>query len=72
MALPQAAVLALLAAWGQGWHALAVGLLLAGQAAAMPALLRDPAGRAAWYAGVGVGLYVLGMLVSAFALRGLA
>jgi chlorophyll synthase len=33
-------------------------------------LLRDVMGRARWYSGVGVPLFVAGMMVSAFALRG--
>jgi chlorophyll synthase len=36
----------------------------------MARLLRSPRERAAWYNGTGVTLYVIGMLVSAFALRG--
>ena len=35
------------------------------------ATLRDPKGKAPWYNGPGVGLYVSGMMVAAFALRGL-
>jgi chlorophyll synthase len=31
-----------------------------------------PVARAVWFSGLGVTLYVVGMLVSAFALRGLA
>ena len=37
----------------------------------MPRLLRDPKGQAAWYNATGTSLYVLGMLVSAFAVRSL-
>ena len=32
----------------------------------------DPVQRALWYSGFGVPLFVVGMMVSAFALRGLA
>jgi chlorophyll synthase len=35
----------------------------------MRRLLAEPRGRAAWYNGTGTTLYVLGMLVAAFALR---
>ena len=35
-------------------------------------LFRDPKGKAPWYNGTGVVLYVTGMMISAFALRGLA
>ena len=38
----------------------------------MRRLLQDPRERAPWYNGTGVSLYVIGMLVSAFAVRGLA
>ncbi len=69
MALPQVMVIALLAAWGQGWHAAAIAALLAAQLWAMRVLLSDPKGRAPWYNGTGVTLYVSGMMVAAFALR---
>ena len=71
MAMPQVAVIALLLAWGQPWHALAVALLLTAQAALMRRFLADPTARALWYSGFGVPLFVAGMMVSAFALRGL-
>ena len=71
MGLPQLVVIGLLLAWGQGWHALAVlGLLLA-QGVMMRRFLADPTARALWYSGFGVPLFVAGMMVSAFALRGL-
>ena len=69
MALPQVAVVALLWSGERIWHAGFVGLLLAGQLALMARFLQSPRGRAAWYNGTGTTLYVLGMLVSAFALR---
>jgi len=72
MALPQVLVIALLALWNRPWQALAIGLLLMVQLLAMRTLLRDPKGRAPWYNGTGVLLYVAGMMVAAFALRGLA
>ena len=62
----------LLLAWGQPYHAAAVGALLAVQLLLMRRLLVNPRERAPWYNGTGVSLYVLGMLVSAFALKGLA
>jgi chlorophyll synthase len=71
MALPQVAVVALLAAWGAPLHAAAVAASLLAQAGLMVRLLRDPRRLAPWYNGTGIMLYVLGMLVSAFALRGL-
>ena len=71
MALPQAAVVALLLDWGCTQHAAGVGLLLVVQLAMMVRFVAAPRERALWYSGLGVTLYVLGMLVSAFALRAL-
>jgi chlorophyll synthase len=72
MAAPQVVVIGLLLAWGQPLHAAGMLLLLAAQYALMVRFLRAPLARALWYSGVGVPLFVLGMLVSAFALRSLA
>jgi chlorophyll synthase len=72
MALPQGVVVALLAAWGAPWHALAVAGALVAQLLLMRRLLGDPRALAPWYNGTGVTLYVSGMLVSAFALARLA
>ena len=69
MALPQGAVVALLLAWGQPVHAVAVAGLLAAQGLLMRRFLAAPVARATWYSGFGVTLYVSGMLVAAFALR---
>ena len=70
MALAQVVVVALLYHWGLVWSASSVLALLAGQLLAMPRLLRDPARYAPWYNGVGVVLYVLGMLAAALGLGG--
>jgi chlorophyll synthase len=72
MALPQLCVVALLIAWKQPYAAGAIGMMLATQLLLMRRLLRDPRALAPWYNGTGVSLYVLGMLIAAFALRGLA
>ena len=72
MALPQVVVIALLLVWGQPLHALGIVALLMGQALMMRRFLRDPVRHALWYSGFGVPLFVSGMMVSAFALRGLA
>lgn len=72
MALPQVAVVALLFMWGKPIHAAAVLALLAVQLVMMKRFLGDPVQRALWYSGLGVTLYVSGMMVSAFAIRGLA
>jgi len=72
MAAPQALVVALLMWTGAPWHAAAVAVLLGLQIACMPRLLSDPGRHAVWYSAVGVGLYVSGMMVAAFALRAAA
>ncbi len=69
MAVPQAAVVALLLVWGFWLHAGCVALLLAVQGLLMRRFLADPRERAPWYNATGTSLYVLGMLVSALALR---
>jgi chlorophyll synthase len=71
MALAQLLVIVLLVIWGKPWHALAITALVTAQVAAMRVLMRDPKGKAPWYNGTGVVLYVSGMMISAFALRGL-
>ena len=70
MAGAQVVVIALLLAWGYVFSAVAVIVVLAAQIAAMPRLLRDPAKYAPWYNGVGVTLYVLGMLAASLGLGG--
>ena len=72
MALPQIAVILLLMHWGAGVHAALVAGLLAVQLALMQRLLEDPRARAPWYNATGTTLYVLGMMVSAVAVAGLA
>jgi chlorophyll/bacteriochlorophyll a synthase len=71
MAVPQVAVFGLLFAWGKPFQALALAALLVAQGAAMRVLLRDPKGKAPWYNGTGIVLYISGMMIAAFALRGL-
>lgn len=72
MALPQIAVIGLLFYWDATYYAVAIIVSLALQLAAMQVLLHDPKAKAPWYNGTGVMLYVLGMMVTAFALRGIA
>ncbi|MBF9042869.1 chlorophyll synthase ChlG [Rhodobacterales bacterium HKCCE4037] len=72
MAVSQVAVIALLALWDRPLHALAIAVLLTLQAVAMRVMLEDPKAKAPWYNGTGVLLYITGMMVAAFALRGLA
>jgi chlorophyll synthase len=69
MAVPQVVVIAVLLGWDRPLHAGAVALLLVAQLALMARLLQRPRELAPWYNGTGITLYVIGMLVSAFALR---
>ena len=69
MALPQLAVIGLLVMWDRPLHAIAICAVLAAQIWAMRILLTDPKGRAPWYNGTGVTLYVSGMMIAAFAIR---
>ena len=69
MAMPQVVVIALLAFWDRPIHAAAIGAVLVLQFWAMRVLLTDPKGRAPWYNGTGVTLYVGGMMIAAFAIR---
>ena len=69
MAVPQVAVVALLAAWGMPLYAGVVAALLLAQLALMARLLASPRARAPWYNATGTTLYVLGMLACAIALR---
>ncbi len=71
MLVPQVVVVALLVAWGRGPFGLAVAALALAQLALMPRLLADPRREAPRYNASGTSLYVLGMLVSAVALRSL-
>jgi chlorophyll synthase len=71
MAIPQLAVVGLLFAWGRPLHAAVVAGLVALQLFFMRSLLAAPRERAPWYNGTGVTAYVAGMLVAAFALRGI-
>ena len=71
MTVPQLIVICMLAIWGRPLFALAILAGLIAQMAAMRVLLRDPKGKAPWYNGTGVALYVTGMMVAAVALRGI-
>jgi chlorophyll synthase len=70
MLLPQAVVVGLLLDWDRPWHAAGVLGLMGAQAVLMRHFLRSPTERALMYSGFGVPLFVAGMMVSAFALRG--
>lgn len=72
MGAAQLAVAVLLLGLGLPLAALIVLALLAAQGALMPRFLLDPRAGAIRYSAAGVGLYVLGMLAAALALRGVA
>jgi chlorophyll synthase len=71
MVLAQVAVIGLLALWNRELYAGLIAALLIGQILMMGRLLRRPAELDVWYNALGVPLYVLGMMVSAVALRSL-
>ena len=67
MAIPQVIVVALMALWGRPIEALIIAVLVGAQIHFMRRLLTDPAKLAPWYNATGVGMFVLGMMVSAYA-----
>lgn len=69
MAVPQAIVIAILFALSMPFHAAAITILLVIQAICMVRFLRDPIRFDVWFSAIGVGLYVTGMMIAAFALR---
>ena len=71
MAVAQVFVALLLLDWGRPVHAGVIGALMVAQVLMARRFVADPVGKAIWFSGLGVTLYVSGMLVSAFALRGL-
>ena len=71
MIASQVVVVALLLYWGKPVHAAAIVGLMAAQLLMMRRFLASVTERALWYSGFGVPLFVGGMMVSAFALRGL-
>ena len=71
MLLSQVAVIVLLLMWQKPWHAIAIAALVAAQFVMMQRFLAGVTQRALWYSGFGVPLFVLGMMVSAFAVRSL-
>jgi chlorophyll/bacteriochlorophyll a synthase len=70
MAFPQWVTVLLLAHWHRPGHAVAVALLVVLQLVLMDRFLESVSQRAIWYSGFGVPVFVAGMMISAFALRG--
>lgn len=69
MAAPQAVVIWLLFEWNRPTQAYIVIALLVVQLLMMARFLRAPIERALWYSGLGIPLYVSGMMASAVAIR---
>jgi chlorophyll synthase len=69
MIAPQFIVLALLLSWDRLVFAGIIAALMVAQLALMVPLIRSPKEKAPWYNATGTSLYVLGMLVCAFAVR---
>jgi len=71
MIIPQFVVAGLLFAWTQPVHAAAIAALVMVQITLMVRFMEDPIARATWLSGLGVTVYVSGMMISAFAARAL-
>ena len=69
MALPQIGVVALLASLGRTVESISVLVLVLAQTTLMRRLLRSPAKLAPWYNATGTSLFVIGMVIAAFAIR---
>ncbi len=71
MLVPQLVVLMLLVSWDRPQHAFWLAGLIVTQVLMMGAFLASPSKKALWYSGFGVPVFVIGMMVSAFAVRSL-
>jgi len=71
MAIPQIIVILLMFHWDRPWFGFFITSSLLAQIAAMQVLMQNPKERAPWYNATGVSLYVSGMMIAAFGLRGL-
>ena len=72
MTVPQVMVASLLFIWDKPLHAIGVCVVLCLQFWAMTVMFKDPKAKAPWYNGTGVLLYISGMMVAAFALKGMS
>jgi chlorophyll synthase len=70
MILPQLVVVAILLQWEAVGHAIAIAGLIVGQLLMMRWFVARPVERALHYSGFGVPILVSGMMVAAWALRG--
>ena len=71
MAIPKFIVILLMFHWDRPWFGFFITASLLAQIAAMQVLMQNPKERAPWYNATGVSLYVSGMMIAAFGLRGL-
>ncbi|MGB0352373.1 MAG: chlorophyll synthase ChlG [Paracoccaceae bacterium] len=71
MAIPQFIVILLMFHWDRPWFGFFITASLLAQIATMQVLMQNPKERAPWYNATGVSLYVSGMMIAAFGLRGL-
>ncbi len=71
MLVPQFVVISLLAAWDKPMHAAGIAGLVLVQSLMMRSFLASPRERALFLSGAGVPFYVSGMMISAFAVRGM-
>lgn len=71
MTIPQFIVILLMFHWDRPWFGFFITASLLAQIAAMQVLMQNPKERAPWYNATGVSLYVSGMMIAAFGLRGL-
>ncbi len=71
MIMAQLVVVCLLVIWGAPVHAALITIGIGVQVWAFRRWRQDPARLAPWFNGTGVGPYVLGMMIAAFALRGI-
>lgn len=72
MLVPQFVVAGLLVSWGKPVHAASIGVLIVVQMAFMRWFIAKPVERALYMSAFGVPIEVAGMMVSAFAVRGIA
>lgn len=69
IAVPQAIIVAILVWLSMPIHAAAIAVLVAVQAICMVRFVGNPLKYDVWFSAIGVGLYVSGMMIAAFALR---
>lgn len=71
MLIPQVVVVVLLMLWGKNIYATVISLLIFAQIVLLRDFLKRPVEKALFYSGFGVPILVAGMMVAAFAVKGL-